>query len=351
MALRATREFNLGMPLKHNEPALPLAVAVETPELLAMYESMLRIRCVEERVAELVAAKEIRCPAHLYTGQEAIASGVCSELKREDYVWGGHRSHGHYLAKGGSLPAMMAEMFGKVTGCSGGRGGSMHLFAPEVGILGTVPLVSATIPLAIGSALASKLRRDSRVSVTFFGDGAIEEGHAHESMNAAALYSLPVIFVCENNLYASHMSLAERRKSDNIWRAGEFHGMPGVQIDGNDVALVAESTRRAVARARRGEGPTLLECRTYRWRGHVGASMDMDVGVMRKDELASWLTRDPVARAARALLAAGVEMSELNELKVLVDAQVDDAVQFARTSPEPDPGSVGDHVYARAGAL
>jgi pyruvate dehydrogenase E1 component alpha subunit len=315
-----------------------------------MYESMLRIRTVEERVAELVTAKEIRCPAHLYTGQEAIAAGVCAELARDDYVWGGHRSHGHYLAKGGSLPAMMAEMFGKSTGCSEGRGGSMHLFAPEVGILGTVPLVSATIPLAVGSALASKLRSDGRVSVSFFGDGAVEEGHAHESMNAAALYSLPVIFVCENNLYASHMSLAERRVSDNIWRAAEFHGMAGERLDGNDVALVAEAAARATARARGGEGPTLLECRTYRWRGHVGASMDMDVGVMRKDELPSWLPRDPVARAAGALLAAGVPVAELDALKTLIESQVNDAVQFARSSPNPDAGSLTEHVYARAGA-
>ena len=328
------------------EPALPLAVDVPAAELLKLYESMLQIRLVEERVADLVNAKEIRCPAHLYTGQEAIAVGVCSQLQRDDYVWGGHRSHGHYLAKGGDLRAMMAEMFGKITGCSAGRGGSMHLFAPEVGIFGTVPLVSATIPLAVGSALASKLRGDGRVSVSFFGDGAVEEGHAHESMNAAALYGVPLIFVCENNLYASHMSLAERRVADNIWKAAEFHGMAGEQLDGNDVTAVAAATARAVARARKGEGPTLLECRTYRWRGHVGASMDMDVGVKRKDELPSWLTRDPIARAVRALLAEGVGEAELKAVEALLQAQLDDAVEFARSSPEPDVSEVATHVYA-----
>ena len=336
-----------GAAATEKEPALPLAVEIETPKLLAMYEGMLRIRLVEERIAELVMAKEIRCPAHLYTGQEAIAVGVCAELRRDDYVWGGHRSHGHYLAKGGSLTEMMAEMYGKATGCSEGRGGSMHLFAPDVGILGTVPLVSATIPLAVGAALAAKLKGEDRVSVSFFGDGAMEEGHAHESMNAAALYSLPVIFVCENNLYASHMSLAERRVVDNIWKAAEFHGMAGEQVDGNDVTAVAAAAATAVDRARKGGGPTLIEARTYRWRGHVGASMDMDVGVMRKDELPSWLTRDPVARALRALKSAGVSDSELATMETLLQAEVDDAVQFARSSPDPESEEVSRHVYAR----
>jgi pyruvate dehydrogenase E1 component alpha subunit len=216
-----------------------------------------------------------------------------------------------------------------------------------VGILGTVPLVAATIPLAVGSGLASKLRGDGRVSVCFFGDGAIEEGHAHESMNIAALYSLPVIFVCENNFYASHMSLAERRVLDNIWKAAEFHGMAGERLDGNDVSAVAAAAANAVARGRKGEGPTLLECRTYRWRGHVGASMDMDVGVLRKDELASWLTRDPVARASRTLLAAGVPDSELKAVEALLVAQIDDAVEFARSSPGPDAEELTRHVYAR----
>lgn len=327
-------------------PALPLALSLGAPKLLGLYEGMLRIRMVEDTVADLVSEGEIRCPCHLYTGQEAIAVGVCSELRPSDYVWGGHRSHGHYLAKGGGLAAMMAEMFGRSTGCSEGRGGSMHLFAPEVGILGTVPLVSATIPLAVGSGLASKLREDGGVSVCFFGDGAIEEGHAHESMNAAALYGLPVLFVCENNFYASHMSLAERRVADNIWRAGEFHGMTGEQLDGNDVSVVADAAARAVTRARDGEGPSFLECRTYRWRGHVGASMDMDVGVMRKDELPSWLSRDPVARAARALLGLGVSEDEIRAVAGRVESELAGALEFARSSPYPDVSELARHVFA-----
>src|SRR5205823_14066932 len=203
-----------------------------------MYRTMVRVRRFEERVAQLVEAGEVRTPCHLSIGQEAIAVGVCAAVGREDYVWGGHRSHGHYLAKGGDLLAMMAELYGKATGCSKGRGGSMHLVAPEVGILGTVPLVAATIPLAVGTALASKLRGDDRVSVSFFGDGATEEGHFHESLNLAAVYRLPVLFVCENNLYSSHMHLLERRACDNVDRAGEAHGLPSVRVDGNGVVAV-----------------------------------------------------------------------------------------------------------------
>src|SRR5215510_12486026 len=215
------------------------AALSKSPALLqGLYKTMLRIRRTEECVAELVERGEIRCPCHLCIGQEAVAAGVCSVLQADDYVFGNHRSHGHYLAKGGSLKELMAELFGKTTGCAKGRGGSMHLVAPEVGILGTVPLVAATIPLAAGAALAAKLRQESRVSVAFFGDGATEEGHFHESLNMAAVYQLPAIFVCENNFYASHMSLAERRASDNIDQAAAAHGIRGARIDGNDVLAV-----------------------------------------------------------------------------------------------------------------
>ena len=172
-----------------------------------VFTTMVRIRLFEEKVADLIEGGEVRCPCHLYIGQEAIAAGVCTALREDDTVWGGHRSHGHYLAKGGDMAAMMAEIHGKKTGCARGRGGSMHVFAPDVGILGTVPLVAASLPLAVGAALASKLRDESKVAVAFFGDGATEEGHFHECMNLAALYKLPLIFVCENNFYSSHMSL------------------------------------------------------------------------------------------------------------------------------------------------
>jgi acetoin:2,6-dichlorophenolindophenol oxidoreductase subunit alpha len=307
---------------------------------------MVRMRLFEERVAQLVEAHEIRTPCHLYIGQEAIATGVCAVLDALDYVWGGHRSHGHYLAKGGSLRAMMAELFGRATGCSGGRGGSMHLVAPEVGILGTVPLVAATIPLAVGAGLAAKLRRDGRVSVAFFGDGATEEGHFHESLNLAALFRLPVVFVCENNFYASHLQLFERRVADNILTAADLAGAAGTRLDGNDVEAVRAAAQEAVERARRGAGPTLLECRTYRWRGHVGPSWDTDVGVKRKDELQDWLPKDPIARTRIRLLEAGISEDECREIDRTAGAEVEDAVCFARESPYPDESDMTKHVWA-----
>jgi pyruvate dehydrogenase E1 component alpha subunit len=315
--------------------------------LLRMYRVMALIRRCEERIADLCDTGEVRCPCHLCIGQEAVAVGVCSAITDDDYAWGGHRSHGHYLAKGGSLRALMAEVLGRATGCAGGRGGSMHLIAREVGLLGTVPLVAATIPLAVGAALAGKLRRDARVSVAFFGDGATEEGHFHESLNLAALLRLPVVFVCENNLYASHLELAERHPTDNLDQAGVPHGVPGQRVDGNDVLAVYGATVAAVERARRGEGPTLLECRTFRWRGHVGPALDLDVGVRRRDELPTWLARDPIGRARERLATCGVAASELDRVLEEIDADIDDALAFGRRSPYPTPDSLFDHVYHR----
>jgi pyruvate dehydrogenase E1 component alpha subunit len=314
--------------------------------LARMYESMVRIRAAEERIADLVEAGEIGTPCHLYIGQEAIAAGVCEALDVDDTVWGGHRSHGHYLAKGGSLDGMIAEIYGKASGCAGGRGGSQHLFAPEVGILGTVPLVAATIPLAVGAALAAKLRGDRRVAVSFFGDGATEEGHFHESMNLAAVHKLPVIFVCENNFYASHMALLQRRAKDNIAVAAEVHGVAGEVLDGNDVGAMYTAAATAVERARRGDGPSLLECRTFRWRGHVGPAWDMDVGVKRKDELAAWRPKDPVTRAAALLRAGGWTDAAFADLDARVASELEAAVKAARLAPFPPASELHTHVYA-----
>ena len=311
-----------------------------------LLREMVRIRRFEERVADLVEAGEITTPCHLYIGQEAVAVGVCDVLADADTVWGGHRSHGHYLAKGGDLTAMMAEIFGRATGCSHGRGGSMHLYASEVGILGTVPLVAATIPLSVGAAFTARLRGTGEVAVAFFGDGATEEGHFHESMNLAALYDLPVIFACENNLYASHMSLAERRKADNIAMSGAAHGVPGVAVDGNDVLAVRRAAEEAVARARAGQGPTLLELRTYRWRGHVGPSWDMDVGVKRSGELQDWLARDPIQRFRDQLAVVGLSEEECERIEADAVAEVERAVELARTAPYPDVNEVTTHVFA-----
>jgi pyruvate dehydrogenase E1 component alpha subunit len=310
----------------------------ETQWLVERWQTMTLIRRAEERIAEMVESGEVRCPCHLYIGQEAVAAGVCAALTTTDTVWGGHRSHGHYLAKGGSLAGLFGEVLLKATGCAGGRGGSMHLAAPEVGIPGTVPIVAGTVPLAAGAAFAYKLRGENTVAVAFFGDGALEEGHVHESLNLAALYQLPLVLICENNLYASHLQWSERRVADNLYRAGEFHSVPGEQVDGNDVIAVHAAARTAIERARSGHGPTLIECRTFRWRGHVGASFDLDVGVERRGELSEWLPRDPLRRLTDQLIERGVV--DLEQWERAIDSQIRSAVEEARAAPQPETGEL-----------
>lgn len=311
----------------------------------SLWRMMVLIRAVEDRIGELVLAGEIKTPCHLSIGQEAIPAGVCAALQPDDSLWGGHRSHGHYLAKGGDLRAMMAEIFGKATGCARGRGGSMHLVDTAQGIFGTVPLVAATIPLAVGAALSAKLRRTGQVAVAFFGDGATDEGHFHESLNLAALYRLPVLFVCENNFYSTHLTMKERRAKDNIVESADLHGLSGERVDGNDVMAVRGAADQAVQRARAGEGPTLLECRTYRWRGHVGPAADLEVGEDRRRELDEWRQRDPIARCRERLRAQGLSPERFESLEAAVRDEIEEAVSFARRSPAPDESELLHHVY------
>lgn len=313
--------------------------------LTGFYRTIMRIRIVEECVADLVEDKEIRTPCHLYIGQEAIATGVSAALRVSDQIWGGHRSHGHYLAKGGDLRTMVAEIFSRETGCSGGRGGSMHLLDPDAGISGTVPLVGATISLAVGNGLSFKMKKLDGVSVSYFGDGATEEGHFHESLNLASLYRLPVLFVCENNFYSSHLPLKDRRVGESLIPFAEAHQIPAERLDGNDVVAVHRAACKAVERARKGDGPTFLECLTYRWRGHVGASWDMDVGVKRREELKEWVALDPAARVRTRLVQLGWDEKELDSIERDIRREVADAIADARKAPKPDPGSLMDHVY------
>jgi pyruvate dehydrogenase E1 component alpha subunit len=307
---------------------------------------MLLIRRAEERIAELAESGQARCPCHLYIGQEAVAAGVCGALEDQDSVWGGHRSHGHYLARGGSLEALFAEILGKATGCSGGRGGSMHLLAREVGILGTVPIVAGTVPLAAGAALAYQLRREPAVACAFFGDGSMEEGHIHETLNLVALYRLPLVLVCENNLYSSHLHWTERRVLNNLHQAGEFHGVPGVCVDGNDVRAVWAAARTAAQRAREGGGATLIECRTFRFRGHVGPSSDLDVGVKRREALDTWLEHDPLLRCEQRLRE--LKQDDLESDMSWVENEVALALAAAEAAPYPEPQRVLEHVWAPA---
>jgi pyruvate dehydrogenase E1 component alpha subunit len=225
----------------------------------------------------------------------------------------------------------------------------MHVIAPEVGLFGTVPIVGATIPLAVGAALAAKMRGDRRVAVAFFGDGATEEGHFQESLNLASLYRLPVLFVCENNLYSTHMALADRRPKDNIVQSADLYGMPGVRVDGNDVLAIYQSAREAVERARNAAGPTLLECRTYRWRGHVGPAWDLEVGEKRRQELAEWLPKDPIQRLRRQITSAGECFDELDRLEKEILTDLEAAVALARGAPVPDSSELHQHVYGAGG--
>mgnify|MGYP001592702599 CR=1 FL=1 len=274
-------------------------------------------------------------------GQEALAGGVCQALRTADTVLSGHRCHAHYLAKGGSLRAMFAELYGRATGCAGGKGGSMHLVAPETGMLGASAIVAGTVPMAAGVALAAAMRGGDEVAVVFFGDAAFEQGVTHESLAFAALRRLPAVFVCENNLYATLTPLAVRQVSGDIWPRAAAHGLPGAGVDGNDVVAVLRAARAAVERARRGEGPTFIEAKTYRWREHVGPNDDTDLGYRTRAEVDAWMARDPLRLLGQDLEAAGIlSAAERAAIGARIDEEVADAVRFAKASPFPEPGAL-----------
>ncbi|MEW6365145.1 MAG: thiamine pyrophosphate-dependent dehydrogenase E1 component subunit alpha [Acidobacteriota bacterium] len=310
--------------------------------LLGFYTTMLRIRLCEEGFVAPIAAGEIRCPVHLCSGQEAVATGVCANLSPRDYVFGTHRSHGHYIAKGGDLRRLVAEIYCRETGCARGRGGSMHVIAPEAGMLGAAPIVAGTIALAVGAAYASWVRSEERIAVAFFGDGAAGEGVLYESMNIAALRRLPVLFVCENNLYSTHLPIRECRVSEEIYKSAEPLGVRASRVDGNDVLAVHEAAREAVSRCRSGAGPSFLECLTYRLRGHVGPDDNVQgnrTDIRPASELAAWKERDPILRLERVLLSQGlVDNGDLERVRGLVQEEIEEAVAFARESCFPAPG-------------
>ena len=323
---------------QHPDPTnVSTSTGILPDTLVGLYETMLKIRQTEERLADALLAGEIRCPVHLYTGQEAVAAGVCVHLDENDYVFGTHRSHGHYLAKGGDLDAMIAEIYGRTTGCARGRGGSMHVVDPDLHIYAT-PIVAATISIAVGAAWAAARRQDGSIAVTFFGDGAVEEGRFYESLNLASLYQLPVVFICENNLYASHVRLEARQRNPDIYRRAENFALPGVQVDGNDVCAVYLAAQVGVARARNGGGPTLIECLTYRWRGHVGPNYDLDQGIREPEELAAWQARCPIGRLGKALLDESIlAEADLAAIRLEVDQEIENAWALAKSGPLPDP--------------
>lgn len=315
--------------------------------LQSALRGMLLIRQAEETIADLVRDGQVRCPCHLGIGQEAIAVGVARWVIQGDRVFGAHRSHSHYLALGGEVYQLLAEVLGRHTGCSRGMGGSMHLISPEVNLLGTVPIVSATIPIAVGAALAARMDHGDRVGVSFFGDGATEEGVFHESMNLAATLNLPIVFVCENNLFSSHLHISLRQPNDRLARFAEAHCMLSATVDGNDVVAVSRAAHEAFAHARAGKGPAFLEAVTYRWRGHVGHREDLDVGVARADGLAQWKRRDPVRRLAEALVAARLVNEDFTlQLAREVADEVTAALIRAQQDPYPPDSALLDLVYS-----
>lgn len=314
--------------------------------LMGMYEMMLRIRMFENEIAEVYPEQEMRCPTHLSIGEEASAVGVCTALRRDDYIFSTHRCHAHYLAKGGDPRRMLAELYGKKTGCAGGRGGSMHLVDESVGMMGTSAIVGASIPLAVGAALAFTMQGRDRVAVAFFGDAGVEQGVCHESLNYAALRRLPVLFVCENNFYATQSPIKNRQPLDNIFQHGEVYGIPGERLDGNDVLAVYLAADRAVRRCRRGEGPTLLECRTYRWREHVGPNFDWDMGYRTREEVEGWMARCPLAGWKKRLLQAKIAgEADLNLLDARIEAEVRTAFALAKADPYPGEDELLENVY------
>lgn len=307
---------------------------------------MKRIRSVELAIEAEYPKDEMKTPVHLCIGQEAVPVGVCANLRQDDYVLSNHRSHGHYLAKGGDLKAMIAEFYCRETGCSRGHGGSMHIVDTSVGLLGSSAIVGGGVPLAVGAALASQRLGQNRVAAVFFGDAASEEGTFYESMNLARLWKLPVIFVCENNFYSvcSHID-ARQHTREIVLRARAFD-IPAAQVDGTDVLDVFRKAAVAVAYARRGKGPYFLECKAYRWRGHSGPGDPGAEKYRKPGEAERWLKRCPIRLLEKRLLAAGaVGAEEIREREARISDEIQGAFQFAQAGPLPGPEALGRHLF------
>ncbi|RLI43021.1 pyruvate dehydrogenase (acetyl-transferring) E1 component subunit alpha [Candidatus Bathyarchaeota archaeon] len=313
-------------------------------KLVEMYRKMFEIRSFEEKVFELYAQNMVPGTIHLYAGEEAVAVGVCSNLRKDDYITSTHRGHGHCIAKGADPKRIMAEILGKKTGYCKGKGGSMHIADFKVGMLGATAVVGAGIPIAMGAGLSIKLRGTDQVVACFFGEGASNQGTFHEGINMAAIWKLPVIFVCENNLYAMGTRQSRVMLIENIADRAASYGIPGVTVDGNDVLAVYEAAREVVERARKGEGPTLIECKTYRHKGHSR----VDPAKYRpKEEVEEWLRKDPIKRLREKLLQTNVlAEEEIQRVEGEVSAEIEEAVKFAVESPYPAPEEALEDVYA-----
>ena len=319
-------------------------MAIEKEKLIDMYRVMVRIRTFEERACKEFAAGNIGGALHLYTGEEAIATGACANLRSDDFITSTHRGHGHLIAKGGKTDKMMAELFGRKTGYNKGKGGSMHIADMDIGILGANGIVGAGIPIAAGAALSAKMRGTDQVAVCFFSDGATNTTRFHEGINLAAIWDLPVVFVIENNGYAETTSIADTCKLENLADKSYAYGIPGKIVDGNDVLAVYDVVGEAITRAQKGEGPTLIECKTGRWHGHEEGDTDT---YRTREEVDELKKKCPILRFRKHLIENGVFTEEDAE-KIIQEMsdEIDNAVKFADDSPYPAPEETLEDVYA-----
>ena len=319
-----------------------------TTSLLELYRSMLLIRRVEERIIDEYAAQEMRCPVHLCIGQEAVASGVCAALEPTDKVMSGHRSHGHYLAKGGDLGRMIAEIYGKRSGCSLGKGGSMHLIDLTCGFLGSAPIVASTIPIGVGTAFAAKYRGEHRITAVFFGDAAVETGAFHESVNFALVHSLPVLFVCEDNLYSVYTPIEPRQPAGRgLAQLAAGMGMTTAKGDGNVVNDVVRLSETAINHARSGQGPYFLEFTTYRWREHCGPNFDNDIGYRTQAEFESWLALCPIEQCKSELISSRTSSdTELISIDHQLNDNINAAFKAAKSAPFPASHEALEQIFA-----
>jgi len=320
---------------------------MKSAQLLALYEMMLKIRLVELKIEELYPQDEMKTPVHLCVGQEAIPAGVCANLTKDDYVFSNHRGHGHYIAKGGDLKSMIAELYCRETGCSKGRGGSMHLIDTATGFMGSSSIVSGSVPIATGAALSSVMHKDKMVSIVFFGDAASEEGVLFESMNFAALKKLPVVYICENNFYSVCSHQSARQANCDISMRPKAYGIPSYQVDGSDVIKVYNASKKAIEDARSGKGPAFLECRAYRWRGHAGAD-DPQKDLYRKpEEWAKWINRDPVKDFENGLIRKKIITNkQVKTITEKISKDISEAFEFAKRSPLPDKNELEKYLFA-----
>ncbi len=316
---------------------------IEKEKLIEMYRTMVRIRTFEERVSKEFAAGNIPGHVHLYIGEEATATSACANLRPDDYITSTHRGHGHLIVKGGKTDRMMAELYGKKTGYNKGKGGSMHIADTDIGMLGANGIVGAGIPIAGGAALSAKMRGTDQVVICFFGDGATDTTRFHEGINMASHWKLPVVYVIENNLWALTTRTSDVRNITNISDRAVAYGIPGVAVDGNDVLAVYEVVGKAIARARKGEGPSLVECKTYRQREHFEGYPQ----TRPKEEVEEWMKKDPIPRFRKRLVETGaLTEKEADEINQEMLKEIEKAVKFAEESPLPAPEEALEDVFA-----